>query len=407
MRNVKVFDNIRADITRDGVVNLGEGYQGCQDVRDADAVLLRASDIHGIDLGPNVRCIARSGAGVNNIPIEACARKGIVVFNTPGGNSNAVKELVVGMILVHSRNTEGGMNWVCAHKNDPDVVKNAEKNKKAFVGHEAMGRKVGVVGLGAVGSKVANALVKLGLKVYGYDPFLSVEHAWQLSSSVHRVNSLEELCRDAEYVTLHVPAKDDTLQMISDEEIKLMSTGAILINYARADVIDEDAVARALDAGKLSRFVCDFATPKTCAMVNTLITPHMGACTSEAENNCATMAISQMKDYLEYGTIRNSVNYPDCDLGPVRSGLRIAALHQNIPNMIGQITAILARFQANIRRMSNEAQDESAYTLIDLDGDLDERAIQELREIPGIYRIRLLAPNGETKVSSGRTVTTH
>lgn len=392
MRHVKVMDNIAEDITRDGIANLGEGYQKTDDINEADAILIRASDIHGIDFGPSVRCIARSGAGFNNIPIEECAEKGIVVFNTPGGNANAVKELVIGMILVNSRSTLEGINWVRDNASDPNIVRDAEKNKKDFVGREAIGRKVGIVGLGAVGSKVANALIHLDLDVYGYDPYLSVEHAWQLSRNVKRVDSLEELCRNADYVTLHVPSKEDTVGMIDSRMIDLMADGAMLINYARADIVNEDDVATALESGKLSKFVCDFATPKTTKMPNTLITPHMGACTAEAEENCATMAVSQMKEYLERGTIRNSVNYPDCDMGACRTGGRIAALHANVPNMLGQITSILAESNSNIQRMMNEAQSGSAYTLIDLDKPVEKEDLTRLRAIPGIYRIRVIKP---------------
>lgn len=388
MRYVKVLDNIAKDITRDGVANLGPGYEKTDDINKADAILVRASDIHGMDFGPSVRCVARSGAGVNNIPLEECAEKGIVVFNSPGGNSNAVKELVVGMILVNSRGTLGGINWVADNAADPDIVRDAERNKKAFVGHEAIGRRVGVVGLGAVGSKVANALVALGLDVYGYDPYLSVEHAWQLSRDVKRVDSLEDACRDSDYVTLHVPSKDDTRHMLGADQLALMKDGSMLINYARADIIDEDAVDAALRSGKLETFACDFATPKTTQMPRTLITPHMGACTAEAEENCARMAIGEMKAYLEHGTIRNSVNYPSCDMGPCQSGGRYAALHANVPNMIGQITAALAASSANIQRMSNEAQGKNAYTLIDTDGPLDQTTLECLRAIPGIYRVR-------------------
>ncbi len=392
MRYVKVMDNIAEDITRDGIANLGDGYQKTDDINEADAILIRASDIHGIDFGPSVRCIARSGAGFNNIPIEECAEKGIVVFNTPGGNANAVKELVVGMILVNSRSTLEGINWVRDNASDPNIVRDAEKNKKDFVGREAIGRKVGIVGLGAVGSKVANALIHLDLDVYGYDPYLSVEHAWQLSRNVKRVDSLEELCRNADYVTLHVPSKEDTVGMIDSRMIDLMADGAMLINYARADIVNEDDVAAALESGKLGKFVCDFATPKTTKMPNTLITPHMGACTAEAEENCATMAVSQMKEYLERGTIRNSVNYPDCDMGACRTGGRIAALHANVPNMLGQITSILAESNSNIQRMMNEAQSGSAYTLIDLDKPVEKEDLTRLRAIPGIYRIRVIKP---------------
>lgn len=392
MRYVKVLDNICKTITRDGIAELGEGYEKTDDINKADAVLVRATDIHGLDLGPNVRIIARSGAGYNNIPIEECARRGVVVCNTPGGNSNAVKELVVGMMLANSRGTLGGMEWVRANADDPDIVKGAERNKKAFVGHEAIGRKVGVVGLGAVGSKVANALIYLGLDVYGYDPFLSVEHAWQLDRAVKRVDSMEELCKGADYLTVHVPSKDDTRHMVNAKELALLSDGAMLLNYARADIVDEADVKAALESGKLGCFVTDFATPGTATMPHTLITPHMGACTNEAEENCATMAVSQMKEYLERGTIHNSVNYPDCDLGPCKTGGRFAALHANVPNMIGQISTALADSSANIQRMSNEAMGENAYTLVDTDSALDEGTLARLRSIPGIYRIRVIKP---------------
>lgn len=392
MRYVKVMDNIAKKITRDGEAELGEGYQKTDDISQADAILVRASDIHGIDFGPSVRCVARSGAGVNNIPLEECAKRGIVVFNSPGGNSNAVKELVVGMILVNSRGTAGGIDWVRSNAGDPDIVRASERSKKAFVGHEAIGRKAGVVGLGAVGSKVANALINLGLDVYGYDPYLSVEHAWQLSREVKRVDSLEELCQGADYVTLHVPSKEDTVHMLGEEQVSLMADGAMLLNYARADIVDEDGVARSLESGKLGCFVCDFATPKTTRMPRTLITPHMGACTDEAEENCARMAVGEMKAYLEDGTIRNSVNYPDCDMGPCQGQGRFAALHANVPNMIGQLTAALAGTGTNIQRMSNASRGAHAYTLVDTDSPLDRQTYDRLRAIPGVYRIRVIRP---------------
>ena len=392
MRYVKVMDNIAKRITRDGEAELGEGYQKTDDISQADAILVRASDIHGIDFGPSVRCVARSGAGVNNIPLEECAKRGIVVFNSPGGNSNAVKELVVGMILVNSRGTAGGIDWVRSNAGDPDIVRASERSKKAFVGHEAIGRKAGVVGLGAVGSKVANALINLGLDVYGYDPYLSVEHAWQLSREVKRVDSLEELCQGADYVTLHVPSKEDTVHMLGEEQVSLMADGAMLLNYARADIVDEDGVARSLESGKLGCFVCDFATPKTTRMPRTLITPHMGACTDEAEENCARMAVGEMKAYLEDGTIRNSVNYPDCDMGPCQGQGRFAALHANVPNMIGQLTAALAGTGTNIQRTSNASRGAHAYTLVDTDSPLDRQTYDRLRAIPGVYRIRVIRP---------------
>lgn len=392
MRYVMVLDNIRKDITRDGEAKLGAGYEKTTDMDKADAILVRASDIRDLAFGPNVRVVSRSGAGVNNIDLERCAKQGIVVFNAPGGNSNAVKEIVVGMILANSRGTIESMLWVRDHADDPDIVKDAERNKKRFVGHEAIGRKVGVIGLGAVGSKVASTLVHLGMDVYGYDPYLSVEHAWYLSRAVKRVSSVDELLKDADYVTVHVPSKQDTRHMIDAHALSLVAPGAMLLNYARADIIDEDAVDQALTEGRLGKFVTDFATPKTTHMPHTYITPHMGACTTEAEDNCAEMALSEMKEYLETGSIRNSVNYPDCIVGPCRTGARFAALHANVPNMIGQITAVLAASNANIQRMSNEAQGESAYTLVDTDEPIDVETYQRLRAIEGIYRIRQIFP---------------
>jgi D-3-phosphoglycerate dehydrogenase len=395
MRYVKVMDNIAPGIVRDGTPDLGEGYEGTTDLAKADAILIRASDIHGMDFPATLRCIARSGAGVNNIPIDECAHRGIVVFNAPGGNSNAVKELVVGLILVNSRGTMQGMRWVRANEEDPAITKGAEAAKKAFVGREAIGRKVAVVGLGAVGSKVANALVDLGMDVYGYDPYLSVQHAWELSHRVRRVDNLDALCENADYLTVHVPSKDDTIHMISDEQLSHLNDGAMLLNYARADIVDEKAVDAALRSHKLGLFATDFATPATVHMPRTLITPHMGACTVEAEQNCAHMAISEMKDYLELGTIRNSVNYPDLDMGPCRSASRFAVLHANVPNMISQITAVLSPSASNIERMSNEAAGSNAYTLVDIDKPLDVQTIQALRAIKSVWKVRVIKDDGE------------
>ena len=266
----------------------------------------------------------------------------------------------------------------------------AEKAKKAFVGRELKGKRVGVVGLGNVGSKVANALVDLGMDVYGYDPFISVEHAWALSQNVQRVGTLEDLCRGCDYLTLHVPSKADTKGMISTEQLALLAPGAVLINYARETIIDEDAVHAALESGKLSWFAGDFATPKTVLMPNTYITTHSGAGTGEAEANCADMAISELKDYLENGNIANSVNYPACNMGKARAASRIACLHANVPNMIGQITAILAKDNANVQRMVNESAGENAYTMFDTDEHLDSSTIEALKQIPAIYRVRVI-----------------
>ena len=386
MRYIKTID----DITKDGQVEFGEGYEFVGDAAAADAILMRSTDLHGYDLPESIRAIARCGAGVNNIPVEDYARRGVVVFNSPGANSNAVKELVLAMMVLSSRGVVQSMDWVRANADDPNILVDAEKAKKAFVGHELKSKRVGVIGLGNVGSKVANALVDLGMDVYGYDPFISVEHAWALSGNVQRTGTLEDLCRGCDYLTVHVPSKADTIGMISAEQIALLKDGAVLINYARETIVDEDAVDAALRSGKLSWFSCDFATPKTVKMPNTFITTHSGAGTGEAEANCADMAISELKDYLENGNIANSVNYPACSLGKARAASRIACPHAYVPNMIGQVTAILAKDNANAQRMVNESAGENAYTMFDTDEHLDATTIETLKQIPSMYRVRVI-----------------
>ena len=386
MRYIKTID----DITKDGQVEFGNGYEFVDATEDADAILMRSTDLHGFELPEGIRAIARCGAGVNNIPVEEYARQGVVVFNSPGANSNAVKEIVLAMMIMSSRGIVQAMQWVRDNADDPNILADAEKAKKAFVGRELRGKRVGVVGLGNVGSKVANACVDLGMDVYGYDPFISVEHAWALSQNVQRVGTLEDLCRGCDYLTLHVPSKADTIHMISTEQLDLLAPGAVLINFARETIVDEDAVDAALRAGKLSWFACDFATPKTVRMPRTFITTHSGAGTEEAEANCADMAISELKDYLENGNIANSVNYPACSMGKARAASRIACLHANVPNMIGQITAILAKDNANVQRMVNESAGENAYTMFDTDEHLDEGTIDALKQIPAVYRVRVI-----------------
>lgn len=386
MRHIKTID----DITKDGKVEFGEGYDFVSETDGADAILMRSTDLHGYELPSSIRAIARCGAGVNNIPIDEYAKKGVVVFNSPGANANAVKELVLAMLILSSRGVVQSMQWVRAHAEDPNIQVDAEKAKKAFVGRELKGKRIGVVGLGNVGSKVANAAVDLGMDVYGYDPFISVEHAWALSQSVQRVGTLEDLCRGCDYLTVHVPSKADTIGMIDEEMLGLLKPGAVLINYARETIVDEGAVDAALRGGRLSWFSTDFATPGTVRMPNTFITTHSGAGTGEAEANCADMAISELKDYLENGNIANSVNYPSCSMGKARAASRIACLHANVPNMIGQITAILAKDNANVQRMVNESAGENAYTMFDTDEHLEQGTIDALKQISAIYRVRVI-----------------
>ena len=386
MRNIKIID----DITKDGQVTFGDGYAFVNDTAQADAILMRSTDLHGYDLPASIRAIARCGAGVNNIPIDDYAKRGVVVFNSPGANANAVKEIVLCMMVLSSRGVVQSMQWVRENATDPDILTHAEHVKKAFVGRELKGKRIGVVGLGNVGSKVANACVYLGMDVYGYDPFISVEHAWELSRDVQRVGTLEDLCRNCDYLTLHVPSKADTIGMIGTDQLALLKQGAVLINFARETIVDEDAVDAALHVGKLSWFATDFATPKTVLMPNTFITTHSGAGTEEAEANCADMAISELKDYLENGNIAHSVNYPSCSMGKARAASRIACLHANVPNMIGQITAILAHDNANVQRMVNESAGENAYTMFDTDEHLETSTIEALKQIPSMYRVRVI-----------------
>ena len=386
MHLIKTIDNI----TKTGLTDLGESLQLTDDIDAANAILIRSSNMHEMELPAGIDAIARAGAGFNNIPIERFAQQGVVVFNTPGANSNAVKELMVCMFLMASRDVLGGIRWCRDHADDPDIYRNAEKAKKAFVGWEIKGKTVGVIGLGNVGSKVANALVDLGMTVYGYDPYIAVKDAWALSGKVQRVDDLDELCGECDYITIHVPSEPATIGMIGAEQIAEMRDGVTLFNYSRETLVQEQAVAAALESGKVRLYVTDFATPGVMRMPNTIVTPHAGAGTAEAEENCARMALDELRDYLENGTITNSVNYPAVNLGPCRGASRIAALHANVPNMIGQLTAILADAGVNIQRMANDAAGENAYTLFDTDEPLGAETIERLRGIEGMWRVRVV-----------------
>ncbi len=386
MRRIKTIDNI----TKKGLTDLGNGYELVDDVDLADAIIIRSSSMHEMQLPAGIEAVARAGAGFNNIPVDRFAREGVVVFNTPGANSNAVKELMVCMFMLASRDVLGGIRWCRDHADDPDVYTHAEAAKKAFVGWEVKGRTAGVIGLGNVGSKVANALVDLGMTVYGYDPYIAVKDAWQLSRDVIRVDDLDELCGECDYVTVHVPSEPSTWGLIGREQIACMRDGVTLFNYSRETLVDEEAVAEALESGKIRLFVTDFATPGVMHMKNTIVTPHAGAGTAEAEENCARMALDQLKDYLENGNIKNSVNYPEVQMGVCRAGGRVGALHANVPNMIGQLTAILAAQGVNIVRMANESLGDNAYTLFDVDAPVTPQTAAALRGIEGMWRVRVI-----------------
>jgi len=341
-----------------------------------------------MELGENLLAIARAGAGVNNIPVDACTEKGIVVFNTPGANANGVKELVLAGLFLASRDVVGGIEWCRENAEDPNIAKTTEKSKKAFAGHEILGKKLGVIGLGAIGAEVANAAAALGMEVYGYDPFISVNAAWMLSRDVKHITSADTIYQECDYITIHVPATPDTKGMINQEKIAEMKDGVIILNFARDVLVNDADMAQALESGKVARYVTDFPNPSSVHMKNTIVIPHLGASTEESEDNCAKMAVKELTDYLENGNIKNSVNYPNCDMGICQAESRIAVLHRNIPNMIGQVTAILADCNVNISDMTNKSRDQYAYTLLDLEARPTPETIEKLKGIKGILRVR-------------------
>ncbi len=377
-------------ISKAGMDLLTDEYELTDAPEKADAILVRSASMLDMDFSPELKAIARAGAGVNNIPLDRCAKEGIVVFNTPGANANGVKELVIAGLLLASRDIVGGVEWIKEHEDDENIAKDAEKAKKAFAGNELDGKKLGVIGLGAIGVLVANAAVSLGMEVYGYDPYLSVESAWRLSRSVHHASSAEEIYADCDYITIHVPAMDSTKGMIGEEALSLMKEGVVVLNFARDVLVDENAMVEALTSGKVKRYVTDFPTPGIVNARGTIVIPHLGASTEEAEDNCARMAVQQVRDYLENGNIHNSVNYPDCDMGVRGDHTRIAILHQNIPNVIGPMTSILADKKINISDLTNKSKGEYAYTMIDMDDTVEEEDLSDLRKVEGIIRVRLI-----------------
>ena len=377
-------------ISQYGTDQFTEDYELTDEVNEAEGILVRSASLHEMQFSNSLLAIARAGAGVNNIPLDACAQEGIVVFNTPGANANGVKELVLAGLFLASRDIVGGIEWCKENKDDANIGKTAEKAKKAFAGCEIKGKKLGVVGLGAIGAEVANAAIALGMEVYGYDPYISVNAAWRLSRDVKHTTSLDTICQECDYITLHVPAVDSTKGMINKAAIDQMKDGVVILNFARDVLVNEDDLAEALKSGKVKKYVTDFANPKSVAMENTIVIPHLGASTEESEDNCAKMAVQEIMDYLENGNIRNSVNYPACDMGVKKTACRVAVLHMNIPNMIGQITGVLAARKINISDMTNKSRDKFAYTLMDLEHTPDDIMVQKLNAIEGVLRVRLI-----------------
>ena len=373
-----------------GLANLSEDFVPVSDAKDADGILVRSAALHELEFGKNLKVIARAGAGVNNIPLDRCAEEGIVVFNTPGANANGVKELVIAGMLLASRDILGGINWVQENEEDGNIAKDAEKAKKAFAGCELEGKKLGVIGLGAIGVLVANAAQHLGMDVYGYDPYLSVESAWKISRGIHHARTVDEIYSECDYITIHVPALDSTKGMIDADAIGLMKDGVVVLNFARDVLVNSEAVVDGLVSGKIKHYVTDFPTPEIAGVKGAIVIPHLGASTAEAEENCAKMAVKEMRNYLEYGNIKNSVNYPNCDMGVCHAASRVAVLHLNVPNMIGQITGILASGNVNISDMTNKSRDKYAYTLLDLENPAEEDMVEKLKAIKGVLRVRVI-----------------
>ena len=373
-----------------GLAKFDERYERTTDFTQADAAFVRSAKMEGLEVGANLLAVARAGAGVNNIPHAEYAKRGIVVFNTPGANANGVKELVIAAMLIASRDIVGGIGWVGDNASDLDIAKSAEKAKKAFAGTEIQGRKLGVIGLGAIGQRVANAAIGLGMEVYGYDPYLSVDAAWQLDHAVKHCKNVEQIYSACDIITIHVPALESTKGMINAEAIAMMKNGVIVINAARDALVDERDMLAAIESGKVRRYVSDFPNPAVAGRKGCIVIPHLGASTEESEDNCAVMAVRQMRDYLENGNIANSVNYPSCSLGiPTKAG-RIALCHKNVANMIGTFTSILGNAGINIDAIANKSRGDFAYTLIDTDSPVPEDVVKALEASDAVLRVRVV-----------------
>ncbi len=377
-------------ISKIGLENLTTDYKIIDNVNEAEGILVRSASMHEMELPENLLAVARAGAGTNNIPSDKCAEKGIVVFNTPGANANAVKELVIAGMLLASRDIVGGIEWVKANTDDANIAKTAEKEKKNFAGTELMGKKLGIIGLGAIGVKVANVARHFGMEVYGYDPYVSVNAAWSLSRDVKHVFNLDEIYENCDFITVHVPLMDSTKHYVNKEAINKMKDGVVLLNFARDLLVDEAEVLKGIAAKKIRKYVSDFPNPTTAGQEGCIVIPHLGASTEEAEDNCAKMAVDQMMDYLENGNIVNSVNYPACDMGVCNKAGRVAIFHKNIANMITKFTACFGDAGINITDMTNKSRGEVAYTMMDLETAANADIIDKLRSIDGVFRVRVV-----------------
>ncbi len=368
-----------------------DSYEVASEISNPDAIVLRSFKMHDMDLPGSLKAIARAGAGVNNIPIEKCSQNGIVVFNTPGANANAVKEMVIAGMLLAARDIAGGISWVQSIKDKGDEVPSlVEKNKSNFAGSEIKGKKLGVIGLGAIGAMVANDALALGMEVIGYDPYISVDAAWELSSDVQKATGLETLLSSVDYVSIHVPLLEQTKHMFNAEKFAMMKDGIKIINFARGGLVHNDDLKDAIKSGKVSCYVTDFPEADLLDTKGIIPIPHLGASTAESEENCAVMAAKQIKEFLENGNIKNSVNFPNCELPRVVGDQRILIANKNIPNMISEITSLLAKNSINICDMLNKSRDDLAYNIIDIQGGISPDVIDSLEKIEGIIRVRIL-----------------
>lgn len=377
-------------IAQVGLDKFTDEFVKTEDVNAAQGILVRSAAMHDMELSDNLLAVARAGAGVNNIPLDKCAEKGIVVFNTPGANANGVKELVIAGMLLASRDIVGGINWVESAKEDENIAKAAEKEKKRFAGTEIQDKKLGIIGLGSIGVKVANVAKHMGMEVYGYDPYVSVDAAWNLSRDVKHVLNVEDIYENCDIITIHVPLLDSTKGMIDKDAIAKMKDGVIILNFARDLLADEKDILEGIKSGKIRKYVSDFPNPTTAGQEGCIVIPHLGASTEESEDNCAKMAVKEMINYLKNGNIVNSVNYPNCDMGVCSQAGRVAIFHRNIANMITKFTACFGDEGINISDMMNKSRGEVAYTMMDIETPADEEIIKKLQSIDGVFRVRVV-----------------
>lgn len=373
-----------------GMELLPDTYEITDNYADADAVLVRSASMHDLELSDKLLAVARAGAGVNNIPLDKCAEKGIVVFNTPGANANGVKELVVAALLMASRDLVGGYNWVMENAADPDIAKKVEKQKKNYAGNEIAGKKLGVIGLGAIGAKVANIAVRLGMEVYGYDPYVSVDAAWGLSKYVKHITNVEDIYKECDYITVHVPALDSTKGMINAGAFALMKDGVKILNFARDVLVNEDDIKAAIESGKVAKYMTDFPNPKIAGFKNVVALPHLGASTEESEDNCAIMACKEIKDFIDNGNIKNSVNYPNVNMGVCTDVARITICHKNIPNMLTQFTSVFSKKGGNVSGMISQARGDYAYSILDSNAAPTAEDVAALEAIDGVVKVRVI-----------------